>query len=83
MLAQYLLHDKKKLRYIEHTLYKLEKTKIAFEQYLPIDSKLCQPIFNYPKIYPISYFVQYIWDYGSAVNYNTAYSKAVHKYLKQ
>ena len=26
-------------------------------------------------------FVYCIWDYGSAVNYDTAYSKVVHKYL--
>ena len=29
----------------------------------------------------ISYFVQCIRNYGSAVNYNTACSKAIHKYL--
>ena len=65
---------------MEHALYRLEKTKIAFEQYWPIDSKLCQPTFNYPKFYVISHFVQYIWDYNSAVNYDTAHSKAVYKY---
>ena len=69
------------LRYIEHALYKLEKTKIVFEHYRPIDSKLCGSNFNYPKFHAISHFVQYIWDYGSAVNYNTAYNKAAHKYL--
>ena len=31
MLAQYVLHDEETLRYIEHALYRLEKTKIAFE----------------------------------------------------
>lgn len=81
MLAQYVLHDKETFRYIEHALYKLEMTKIAFEQHRPIDSKLCRPIFNYPKFYAISHFVQCIQDYGSAVNYDTTYSKAAHKYL--
>ena len=28
-----------------------------------------------------SHFVQCIWNFGSAVNYNIAYSKAAHKYL--
>ena len=42
---------------------------------------LCWPIFNYPKFYIISHFVQYICDYGSAINYNTAYNKAAHKYF--
>ncbi len=41
ILAQYVLYDKEMLRYIEHALYRLEKTKTAFEQYWPIDSKLC------------------------------------------
>ena len=31
MLAQYDLHNNKMLRYIEHALCGLEKTKIAFE----------------------------------------------------
>ena len=54
MLAQYVLHDKETLRYMEHALYKLEKIKIAFEQHQSIDSKLCQPTFNYPKFHAIS-----------------------------
>lgn len=66
---------------MDHTLYKLEKTKMAFEQYRPINSKLCQPTFNYFKFHAISHFVQYIWNYGNTVNYNIAHSKAVHKYL--
>ena len=81
MLAQYISHNNEILRYIEHVLYRLEKTKIAFEHHQPINFKLCHPTFNYPKFHTISYFVQCIWDYGSAVNYDTAHSKAVHKYL--
>ena len=81
MLAQYFLHNNKTLRYMGHELYRLEKTKIAFEHYWPIDSKLCWPIFNYPKFHAISHFVQCIWYYDSAVNYNTAHSKAAHKYI--
>ena len=64
-----------------HVLYKLEKTKIAFEHHRPINSKLCQPIFNYPKFYAISHFVQYIRNYSSTVNYSTAYSETAHKYF--
>ena len=81
MLAQYVLHDKEMLHYMKHALYRLEKTKIAFEQHWPIDSKLCQPTFNYPKFHAISHFVQSIWDYGSVVNYNIAYSEAANKYF--
>ncbi len=60
ILAQYVLHNEETLRYIEHELYRLEKTKIAFEQHWPIDSKLCRPTFNYPKFHAISPFVQCI-----------------------
>ncbi len=81
MLAQYVSHDEETLRYMEHALYKLEKTKIAFEQHQPIDSKLYRPIFNYLKFHAISHFIQYIRDYGSVVNYNTAHSKTAYKYL--
>ncbi len=81
MLAQYNSHNEETLRYIEHALYRLEKTKIAFKQHWPINSKLCRPTFNYPKFHTISHFVQCIQDYGSAVNYDTAYSETAHKYL--
>ena len=81
MLAQYVSHDDETLRYMEHALYKLEKTKIAFEHHRLIDSKLCRPTFKYLKFHAISHFVQCIRDYGSAVNYDTAHSKAAHKYL--
>ncbi len=57
MVAQYMSHDEEMLCYMEHVLYRLEKTKIAFEQHWPINSKLCQPTFNYPKFHAISYFV--------------------------
>ena len=66
---------------MKHALYKLEKTKIAFEQHWLIDSKLYQPTFNYPKFHAISHFLQSIRDYGSTVNYNTAHSEAAHKYF--
>ena len=66
---------------MEHALYRLEKTKIAFEHHRPIDSKLCRPTFNYPKFHAVTHFAQCIRDYGSAVNYDTAHSKAAHKYL--
>ena len=81
MLAQYVSYDNETLWYIEHALYRLEKTKIAFKYHWPIDLKLCQPTFNYPKFYLVTHFAQYIRDYGSAVNYDIAYSKAAHKYL--
>lgn len=66
---------------MKHILYRLKKTNIAFKNYRLINSKLCQPTFNILKFYAIIYFIQYIRDYGSVVNYNTIYSKPVHKYF--
>ena len=47
----------------------------------PIDSKLCQPIFNYLEFHAISHFGWCIQDHDSAVNYDTVHSEAAHKYL--
>lgn len=69
------------LYYIEHALYRLERTKKTFEQQRPINFKLCQTTFNYPKFYIINYYVKYILDDSSAINYDITYSKAAHKYL--
>lgn len=69
--------------YATCALYRLKKTKIVFKHHQLIDLMLCQTMFNYPKIYSVIYFVQYIWDYSSVVNYDTVHSKAAHKYLFQ
>ena len=41
ILTQYVSHDNETLRFIEHALYRLEKTKIVFKYHRPIDTKLC------------------------------------------
>ncbi len=69
------------LQYMEHALYRLEKTKIVFEHHHLVNLKLYRLAFNYPKFYTISHFVQYIQNYGSAVNNDTTHSETVHKYL--
>ena len=40
MIAQYLLYNNEILSYMKHALYRLDKTKIAFENHCPIDVKL-------------------------------------------
>ncbi len=81
MLAQYLSHNDKTLSYIEHILYRFHKTKIEFENYCSIDSKLFWLTFNYPKFYAMTHFIKCIWEYGSGINYDMAHSKAAHKYF--
>ncbi len=66
---------------MEHVLYRLNKTMIAFENHHPIDAKLFRPTFNYPKFHVMTHFVKYIRDYKSTINYDTAHSKAIYKYL--
>ncbi len=84
MLARYVSHDNETLRNIEHVLYRLENTKIAFEHHRPIDSQLCRPTFNYPKFHAISHFVQCIRDYGSVVNYDTTQARRrINTFLKR
>ncbi len=60
ILAQYPLHDNETFSYMEHALYRLDKTKITFENNRPINAKLFRPTFNYPKFYAMTYFVKSI-----------------------
>lgn len=40
ILTQYSLHNNKTLLYMEHALYRLDKTKIAFDNHCLINAKL-------------------------------------------
>ncbi len=81
MLAQYLSFDNKTLSYIEHTFYKLDKTKITFENHRPIDAKLFQPTFNYPKLHTMIHFNKCISNYGIVINYDMAHCEIAYKYF--
>ena len=81
MLIQYPSHNNKIPSYMDHALYRLDKTKIVFENYYLIDAKLFQPTFNYPKFFTITHFVKCIKNYKSAINYDMAYSNIAHKYF--
>lgn len=58
MLAQYLSHNNKSFLYMNHASYRLDKTKIIFENLCSIDAKLFQSTFNYLKFHIITYFVK-------------------------
>lgn len=79
ILAQYPLHNNETLFFMEYTLYRLDKTKIAFENYCPINTKLFWPMSNYLKFHAMIHFIKYIQDYKSAINHDIEYNKAVHK----
>lgn len=57
---------------MEYTSYRLEKRKVAFEKHYLVDTKLLKPTFNHLKFYAITYFVQYISDYRTTINNDTA-----------
>lgn len=81
MLAQFPLHNNKIFLYMNHILYRYEKTKIVFENYSSINRKRFWPTLNNLKFYIITYFIKCIQVYGSVINYNIVYSKILHKYL--
>lgn len=81
MLVQYLSHNDKTLSYMDYALYRLDKTKIIFENHCLIDIKLFRPIFNYPKFYAMTHFVKSIQEYGNVINYDIGYSEAAHQYF--
>ncbi len=60
---------------MEHTLYRLDNTKVAFENHCPINAKLFRPTFNYPKFHALTHLVKYIQ------HYDTVYNKTAYKYL--
>lgn len=81
ILAQYLLYNNKTLSYIEYLLYRLDKTKILFEKYCSINTKIFYHHFNYLKFDAIIHFFKYINDYESVVHYDITHSEAAHEYL--
>lgn len=60
ILAKYLLYNNQTLSYMDHTLYRLDKTKIAFENHCPINTKLFGLTFNYLKFHAMTHFVKCI-----------------------
>lgn len=78
---QYLIHNNKTLFYKKHTLYKLNKMKITFDNHCSIDIKQFRPTINYPKFHAIIHFVKCIQDYGSAINYDKIYDETTHKFI--
>lgn len=81
ILAQYLLHSNKILFYMKHALYKLDKTKIAFENHYSIDTKLFWPTFNHLKFHIITHFVKRIRDYKNVINFDMAYNNTAYQYF--
>jgi hypothetical protein len=80
LLAQYKTHDDETLRYLEQALYRIDKTKVAFQRLRPVDKLTEEGHFNFPKFHVMSHYTTYIREYGAANNFNTEHSEAGHKY---
>lgn len=81
ILTQYLLYENKTFFYIEYALYKLDKTKITFENHYSIYIKLFRPTLNYLKFHTITHFVKCIYNYKDMINYDMTHTEVTHKYL--
>jgi hypothetical protein len=75
LLAQYKTHDDKTLRYLEQALYKIDRTKIAFQRLRPVDKITEEGHFNFPKFHVMSHYTTCIKEYGAADNFNTEHSE--------
>jgi len=80
LLAQYKTHDDETLRYLEQALYRIDRTKVVFKQFRPIDKATDEGHFNFPKFHAMTHYTSCIREYGAADNFDTEHSEAAHKY---
>ena len=80
LLAQYKTHDDETLEYLDHALYRIDKTKAVFKQFRPVDKAIDEGHFNFPKFHAMTHYTSSIREYGAADNFDTEHSEAGHKY---
>ena len=80
LLAQYKTHDDETLEYLDHALYRIDKTKAVFKQFRPVDKATDEGHFNFPKFHAMTHYTSSIREYGAADNFDTEHSEAGHKY---
>jgi hypothetical protein len=80
LLVQYKTHDDETLCYLKQALYRIDRTKVAFQRLRPVDKKTEEGHFNFPKFHVKSHYTTYIKEYGAADNFDTEHSEAGHKY---
>ena len=79
LLAQYKTHDDETFEYLDHALYRIDRTKAVFKQFCPVDKATDEGHFNFPKFYAMTHYASGIWKYGAADNFDTEHSEAGHK----
>ncbi len=75
MMTQYWLHDDESLRYMNNVIYRINVLKEVFEQFWHDEN------FNYLKFHVISHYMNFIWKYEDADDFDTFYMKIAHKFL--
>jgi hypothetical protein len=79
-LAQYKTHDDETLEYLDHALYRIDKTKAVFKQFRPVDKATDEGHFNFPKFHAMTHYTSSIREYRAADNFDTEHSEARYKY---
>ena len=84
--AQYILHDKQTLSYVENALYIINNFKTIFVQFrlqnTTYNSKNENKLqFNISKLYILIYYTEFICIYNSVQEFNFVYKEVVYKYL--
>ena len=74
------MHDDETLEYLDHALYRIDRTKAVFKQFRPVDKATDEGHFNFPKFHAMTHYASGIREYGAADNFVTEHSKAGHKY---
>ncbi len=60
LIAQYKTHDEETLYYLDHALYRIDKTKIVFKVLYLVDKTRDEGHFNFLKFHIITYYMSCI-----------------------
>ncbi len=80
-MAQYKSHTNKTLRYMEHTLYRINQTKAVFRDGRRTDTMIRASKsghFNFSKWHVMSHYPEWIKYYRSATGFTTGIGEAMH-----
>ncbi len=74
-MTQYWSHDDESLRYMNNAIYRINVLKEVFKQFQHDEN------FNYLKFHVIFHYMNFIWKYKDADDFDTFYMKIAHKFL--
>ena len=56
LLTQYKTHDDETLCYLEQALYRIDRTKVVFKRFRPINKAKDEGLFNFPKFHAMTHY---------------------------